>query len=274
MEKHAILNDAQDFIVFEKKDGDNYVYAAKPSLDVMRQFYEQSIANPNDREIPAFQQHYWEFDETEGIRGSNAFLALRLDRQTLRPLGLWIPSLLEAKALESQGKLENGVYRDYGFVVYDRNSEIDLVQQGNQLNLQLPLIVPFRALDYNVQEKYPKPSLVKSPMGIISGEKASKEIDSLDYNNGLSDYKRTNWAFYGINRLFRRSLGDWGADWDLYNSNSAGRVDWVCGEASRTDLEEAIESLMKREFSEKIRDLETQRKERRDFLLASLNTSV
>ncbi len=257
MRKQSVLKNARDFIVIEKTGRDSHIYAVKPSLDVMRQFYEQSISNPEDRDVDVFNRH-WKFDAKEGIRGSSTFLALRFDKQALRPNGLWIPGMLEAKALESQGKLQNGVYRDYGIVVYNDdnpNKQVaeTLVPQAKELGLELPLIVPFMALDYvpNKHRKYGiEPSLLNSGKGIISGKKAQDNINSLNYK-----------ANSGVLRLLRDRGGDWNANWyDLDDSGDDGRVDWICGEATSKILEKAYSELSERKYGERIRELREEQK--------------
>ena len=257
MRKVDVLKDVQDFIVIEKSGKDNFVYAAKPSFDVMKQFYEQSISNPDDKNIDAFQK-YWEFDENKGIKGSSTFLALRFDKLALRANGLWIPSLLEAKVLDKQGKLENRVYRDYGTAVYNENEPNryiaeTLVSQAKKLSLELPLIVPFKALDYNVEGKEIKPFFAESPAGIISGKKVQDEINSLDYKGNS-----------GIQRLDRGGDGNWDADWDyLDDSDEDGRVDWICGEATKKILTRAYFELNERKYGLTIKELKE--KQRLEF---------
>src|SRR3989344_2482540 len=178
MRKIDILKNAQDFMVIGQSNRDKYVYAAKPSLDIMGQFYEKSISNPNDKDIPAFQRH-WQFDKQKGITGSSAFLALRFDKQALRPNGLWLPSLLEGKALDSQGKLSNDAYRDFGVAGYsidNPNKEIAeiLVPRAKELGFETPLIVPFRAMDYRTESGKVKPFFVESPQGITQGKEAQR----------------------------------------------------------------------------------------------------
>ena len=254
MGKQDVLRDAQDLIVIGKSGKDSYIYAVKPSLNVQRRFYEQSISNPADAAVPAFQR-YWKFDEKEGITGSSTFLALRFDSGVLRPEGLWIPGLLEAKALESQGKLQNRVYRDCGIVVYSEgspNKEIAevLVPQARGLGFTLPLIVPYRALEPHAEGGEIRPSFVEVPQGVIHGKKAEKEIGSLDYRENS-----------GVHGLGRGTGGDWDADWDnLGDSDDDGRVDWVCGEAHRKILEQVHSKLSERQYGERIKELRGQQK--------------
>ncbi len=260
MEKPSVLRDAQDLTVIGQTGDqrDNYVYAVKPSLEIMEAFYELSIAMPLDKNIPAFQQH-WKFDKKEGIKGSSTSLVLRFDCR-IRPYGLWIPGLLEAKVLESQGKLERGTYGDYGFVIYSNdnpNKQVAevLVSQAKELGLKLPLIVPFKALNYSVEGKEIKPSFVKSPQGIISGKEAQDEINFLKYHKANS----------GINGLMHNEIGCW-TNCSLDASDDDGRVDWVCGEASRKILGEAYSELSERKYGNRIKELiEEQRLDRDNF---------
>ncbi|MEX2017008.1 MAG: hypothetical protein WD876_00875, partial [Candidatus Pacearchaeota archaeon] len=71
MAKINVLREAQDFIVIPRNivaptNRDNYVYAAKPSLALMKQFYEQSVSDTNDSKVPVFSDRYWKFDEEKG----------------------------------------------------------------------------------------------------------------------------------------------------------------------------------------------------------------
>jgi hypothetical protein len=238
----SVLEDAQDIAVVEALGGDNYVYAVKPSLGFQRGAFEQSVSNPEHGKVPAFGKH-WKFDNQKGITGSNFYHALRLDKQALRPLGLWIPGLLEARTLESQGKLENGVYRDYGVAAYDGegpNKELArvLVPQARVLGVEFPLVVPYRALDFNVEGKDFSASFVQNPRGIISGEDAERELSSLNYRGNS-----------GVRWLGRYGGGLWLAVWgSLDGSDDDGRVDWVCGEATRAELEDAHSSLLDRKY--------------------------
>ncbi|MBU0894251.1 MAG: hypothetical protein KKF48_02260 [Nanoarchaeota archaeon] len=248
----SILTDAQDIVVV-RPSSQGYVFAAKPSIDFQRQTYEESVSGSEDRGARAFSQ-CWEFDDHVGIKGSSTFHALRYDKKALRSKGLWLPGFTEARFLEKQGKLENGVYRDYDLVVYsdeDFNTEIakELSGQAKQLGFALPVVSQFRALDYDVNSKSKYGidlRFVEKPQGIIHGREAQEAISSLNY-------KRNSGAL----GLLRDTYGNWLADWYyLGNSYSDGRVDWICGEATRADLVKAHESLVERKYSNQIKELE------------------
>ena len=96
MAKIDVLKDAQDLAIITSSGRDSYIYAVKPSLHAQKKFYDLSLSNPSDTKKPVFQK-YWEFDKNIGIMGTSTFLALRFDKLALRPSGLWIPELLEAK---------------------------------------------------------------------------------------------------------------------------------------------------------------------------------
>jgi len=265
MRKTNVLKDAQDFIVIGQAEKDSYVYAAKPSLNIMKQFYEKSMSNPSDTKVPVFQE-YWKFDEQIGIKGSSTFLALRFDKSALRPNGLWIPGLLETEILNDKGKLENKVYRDYGIVGFNENGpnrEIAgvLIPQAKKLELELPLIIPFRALDYVPHRDKKLPigiNLVESPTGVIQGKEAQNKIDSLDFQRNL-----------GVQRLLRSGSVTW-SPVGLDVSDGYGRVDWVCGKSTLVDLERANKLLLEREYSSGIRKLEKQKKKKQAEFAYSL----
>lgn len=262
MKRIDVLENAQDLTIIEEAGINKWTYAAKPSLDVMRQFYNESISNSNDKNIDVFKRH-WKFDEKEGIMGSSTFLALRLDKEALRPRGLWLPGLLEGKVLDLQKKLSNGVYRDCGVIVYNAensNSEIarSLVSQAESLGLKLPLIVPFGALDYIPQGKEVRLFLVDfatpSEKVIIQGKEAQKRINSLEYKGNS-----------GVQRLLRVKGGNWYAAWNYLDfSDDGGRVDWVCGEAETNKLITSFNHIVNKRYSKEINKLREKQKSETD----------
>ena len=245
-ERVNVLGDAQDITLIKHLGHGNYVYAAKLSLDAQSQFYNLSISDPKDEEVLVFQG-YWEFDEEKGIMGPNPWLNLRFDRQALRPSGLWLPGLLEAKSLHNQGKLEEGFLRGYGFVVYSEdnpNIEIarPLIAQAESFGLRPPLIIPFRALDYNIERKEAKPFFIKSPKGMISGEGAEKELNSFCYrgNSGVHGFGLDAYESWTADLVLDYPFNP------LLDNCDLDVVDWVCGEASRAKIERAKGLLLER----------------------------
>ena len=89
----------------------------------------------------------------------------------------------------------------------------------------------------------------KELSGVLSGEEAK---DFLERNIKYTDKS-------GSLGLYRDTDGGWYAYlYCLAYSSEYGRVDWVCGEATRTDLKQAYSGVNEREFSEKIRKLEAE----------------
>ncbi len=253
-----VLEDAQDILPLyraetEEDREDVFVYAAKPSLSFQRIRYDTAVSNL-DREIPAFSEHF-EFDKEKGITGSSTPLNLNYEIQALRPLNLWLPGFKEGRRLDIEGKLENVVYRDYGIIVLNdgKPSEIAerLSSQAYVLGLELPLIVPYKALNQNEETGMPS-GLVQNPEGIIYGNEAQEALSDLDFVGNS-----------GLRRLGRDWGGDWDAYWDdLLYSNGDGRVDWICGEATRADLEQAHDGILRRMDDKKIRELELKRQKK------------
>ena len=100
-----------------------------------------------------------------------------------------------------------------------------------------------------------------NPEGIIYGNEAQEALSDLSLvgNSGL------HW-------LFRDRYGFWFAGWDdLANSNGYGRVDWICGEATRADLEQAYGGVVERKYSDKIRSLKEQMEKEIPAFQESLN---
>jgi hypothetical protein len=244
-----ILKDAEDIALIARPARDRYVFAAKPSLRFAKQAFKQSIADKSENDIPAFQAH-WQFDARQGITGSSDYLALRFDQRALRPQGLWLPGTLEGRSLDAQGKLEIGVYRDYGLVISgegEPNSQLahSLISQASQFGLQLPLVVPFRALNYKTAGRDVEISLVNSPKDIISGPEAVAQIAVMRYHEN-----------YGVCGVGRSGSGLWLADWGgLGYSDDNGRVDWICGKATRKILKQALSSLTERKYAPRMQTL-------------------
>jgi hypothetical protein len=252
----SVLNDAQDILVIRSAGKDNYVFAAKPSLNFQRQTYQESVSNPEDVGISAFSR-YWKFDENVGIRGSSTLLALRYDKRSLRPRNLWIPGSPEARFLEEAGKLENGIYRDYGLAIFSKggpNEEIAsaISRQAEKLGLNLPLINPFMALDYdpNQEANYGiNVKLVEAPKGIIHGKEAQEALKSFAYIGNS-----------GAQGVGRDTDGFWYADWNLLDySDGLGRVDWICGKATQKNLIDAYNALLERKYDTQMRDLKSRK---------------
>ena len=246
-----LLADCQDLVVLGRTNTDRHVYGLKASLAAQKVLFADSVADKSEREILAFQSH-WNYDEKIGITGSSTELGLRFDKRALRSRGMWIPGLLEAKAIEAQGRLENKVYRDYGTTVSSNSNPNEkraeeLTKQASELGLELPLIVPFRAQDYVLNLMGTNGlfvSIVSSPQGIISGEKSVRELAKLNLKGNS-----------GVHRLARDSDCYWYANWsDLVSSFASGRVDWICGEATAQNLVDAHATLLERKYDKSMRE--------------------
>ncbi len=231
----------------------NLVYSQSLTGDLARQVYQEGrqIVAKDYSNTPAFKG-YRNFGEKTGkIIGSSTFWGI-VDDKVLRKQGLWIPELREARKLDELGKLSNRVYRDFGVVVYndiDYNTEIGkvLVREAKKRDLKLPLVLPFRALDIRKAGNNYGAEIVfaDDTQGVISGDEAQEVINSLDY--------KTN---SGVRRLCRVGDGLWFADWDdLAGSGDSGRVDWVCGEATRANLSKKLEDSVNVLYDNQIREL-------------------
>lgn len=224
----------EDNIVLVAPIVERFVYAKPLKGNFAKSVYNETRARAakDFKNAPAFNG-YWKFNEkTEEINGSSNFWVLMANK-VLRKHGLWIPSFREAKALERKHLLKNGVYRDYGNAVYNSqnpNSEIagGLVAQAKKRGLALPILLPFKALDIKKANNRfgAKIVLTKEAEGLISGQEAVEALKEFNYR-----------ANAGARRLDRYDAG-WNADWyDLDGSDDAGRMDFVCGEATQKSLE-------------------------------------
>ena len=239
---------------------DRYVIAVPLKGEVAKHYFNKTISNPAERDVPAFQK-YWKFNEKTGeINGSSTYLTLRLARE-LGKDSFWIPSVSEARALDKAGKLKNGVYSDYGIAVFDdsepnKKTAKTLIEQAKSMKLVLPLLVPFSSLDYQLDREsdFGIALSLSDAKGIISGEDAVKLLEQFDYKSNSS-----------VCRLDRGRYGDWVANWDgLDDSYFNGRAGFVCGEAAHADLAEAHKKLVKRKYAQKSKEFEEQIKSLRE----------
>ena len=102
------------------------------------------------KNAPAFDAYFKFNKQTGQLNGSNTFYGILIDH-ALSKEDLWIPTIVEAKRLDALGKLQNGIYREYGIAIYDNqepNSEMAeiLVEEANKRGWQLPILAPFKAL--------------------------------------------------------------------------------------------------------------------------------
>jgi len=181
-----------------------------------------------------------------------------LINNVLNENNLWLPTITEAKQLDSSESLSSDVYRDFGIAVYsegDPNPKIAkrLIQQANKTGLELPILAPFKAL--SLEEKTAKIGFSEDTQEIITGEQAKQ------YLNKEFNYQGNS----GACGLSRSRGGDWDADWGrLDDSYEDGRVDFVCGKAIRADLEKAHENLLKKQYDALIQTLTNERDQKQE----------
>jgi len=240
----------------ERTDGGVYVFApviegftyAKPFRgDEAKGIYDevkQRVAKDFPY-VPDFNNYFMFNEETGEINGSNTKHCILVNNELMKS-GLWLPTVKEGRQLDTDGKLSNGVYREYGIVVYDEsgsNSETakTFIQEAKKRNLELPLVLPFSAL--NLKRKTGAIVPYKDMDGVKSGEEARNILNQFNYKANSS-----------VRRLVRYRNGYWIGDVDdLAVSYSDGRVDFVCGEATPQNLEgiilEEIEDIGREELA-------------------------
>jgi len=213
---------------------EKYVFAKPFKGDEAKAVYEEVMGRVEKdfKNSPVFN-NYFQFNEQTGeINGSNTYFEILINKVLIKN-DLFLPTIQQAKQLDSLGILSNKVYRDYGIAVYSKdqpNQEVAkrLIQEANKRGQKLPILAPFKALDLIPGAKI---SFRKDVEGIITGEEARQYLDK------EFDYKMDS----GVCRLYRNGDGDWNANWNRFDSSDAdGRVDFVCGEATTKNLETAL----------------------------------
>ncbi|MBU0894252.1 MAG: hypothetical protein KKF48_02255 [Nanoarchaeota archaeon] len=203
-------------------------------------------AQKDFRNFPMFNAHF-EFNEKTGeINGINTGYGILLN-EALTKDGFWLPTITQARKLDEAGLLSNGVWRQYGIAVYDGNNPNQgvadkLVKEASKRGWETPILAPFKAL--KIVKTGAKIGFGKDSEGIITGEEATEYLKKYFKYQGNS----------GALRLYRDTIGSWGANWNyLDDSDSNGRVDWICGEATQKNLEVAvlgsIDSVAKQEVA-------------------------
>ncbi len=192
----------------------------------------------------AFAQYFKFDEETEEIRGSNLFFGVLTDEE-LASQGLWLPTIVEAKKIDAEGRLTNRFYRDYGAGIYspeNPNAPIakSLIKEANRRAWKAPILAPFKAL---------KLGKGRNEYGAIVGFR--ENVQDVMYGEEAKDYllkSRINQVGNsGARRLVRYNDGVWDANWYyLAYSYADGRVDWVCGEATTQNLENAVSGELNR----------------------------
>lgn len=189
------------------------------------------------KDIPVFNGDFEFNEKTQKINGSSLCLGILINNE-LRKKSLHLPSVIEGKVLDAYGKLTNGDYRDYGIAVYsyeEPNSKLakELVKKASERNLELPLLIPFNALNFKKDRGKNISSIFlrEETPDIITGEQARKYL-----REQFSDKGST-----GVRRLYRNDVGSWAAGWNsLDYSVSNSLMDWVCGEAETPNLGDYI----------------------------------
>jgi hypothetical protein len=214
---------------------EKYTIARPLAGEEAREVYNEvrGRAEKDFKNSPVFNTHF-SFNEDKGvITGSNTYWGI-LVNNALNERGFRLPTITEARELDSEGKLSNNVYRDFGMAVYNDgtpNQEVakKLVEEAEKRGWELPVLAPFEAL--RLLKTGTRISFGKDPKGIISGDEARQYLsDNFTYKGNS-----------GARRLIRNRNGYWNAGWSgLDDSVDYGRVDWLCGEATRADLETAV----------------------------------
>ncbi len=181
---------------------------------------------------------YFEFNEkTQKIKGSSLYHGILINNE-LRKSDLHLPSVIEGKALDISGKLTDGIDRDYGVIVYNSRAPNlkfakELVEEAIERDLELPLLIPFNALNLKKDRE-------KNIISIFLREEVSDIITGKQTREHLKELFR-NKEITGVRRLFRDWQGYWDANLGNLSHSSFGYgIDWVCGEVTIPNLKNYI----------------------------------
>ena len=231
---------------------EKYIFAKPFRGDEAREVYKEvkKRVKKDFKNASVFDVYFQFNEETREINGSTTAHGILIN-DVLTERGLRLPTITEAKKLDVSGRLSNGVYRDYGIAVYSENEpnkEIarELIKEANKRKWQLPILASFK--DLELIKTGTEITFKKDAEGVITGEKARQYLNEQFNYTGNS----------GACGLDRSGCGCWNAGWCyLAYSGAAGRVDWMCGEATPKNLESAvlmdIGSIAKKEV-EKLND--------------------
>ena len=236
---------------------EKYTFAKRFRGDDAREIYNavSGRISKDFKNAPVFNGYFKFNEETQEINGSDLYHGILINNE-LRTNGLHLPSLIEGKSLDAAKKLTNGVYRDYGIVIYNcqnPNQDIaqSLINKGSKKGWNKPIAVPsFSALKLRKDRSENKVSILFTDevKDIITGDEAKKYLaEQFDYIGNS-----------GIQGLVRGRVGGWGADWDsLGGSSVGGRVDWVCGEATTQNLERSVSEEINKASKSEMEKLNT-----------------
>lgn len=219
-------NEKNDEIILSSPEIQIPTFAKRFRGDDAKEVYNAVISriSKDFENAPIFNSYFKFNEETQEINGSDLYHGILINDE-LRKNGLYLPSVIEGKALDASEKLTNGFYRDYGIAVYSNNSPnselaMKLVEEADKRTLELSLLVPFSALKLGKVADKNVPVLLREEIkGIMTGEQTQKYLDEHFNRQGNS----------GVQRSGRGGDGDWGANWNILGgSGDDGRMDWVC----------------------------------------------
>ena len=236
------------------KSGNTITYAIPIIGDLAEQVFEYASSRINDfSDDPMFKDRYFQLQETKDgkiITGSNPGLVILCNDGLQEECELWLPTISQARILDEQGKLSNNVYRDYGVAVYndsDPNQELakHLIEQAKSRGYtNLPLLFSNCDLTLKGKSSQFKPELIQSPIEILQGQEAEGVLKKM--YQGSSGARSVN----------RYGDGYWVAYWYYPgDSDSYGRVDYACGEATCDELLKVVQERAKNDFTKKLEAL-------------------
>jgi hypothetical protein len=228
----------KQFVPLHRTKAGLYVSAESLTPEEQKTLFDETkeeIAKRDMAKTTGFVKYFEYNTQTRELQGGNLFHYI-LGDQTLIRRGFLFPGVREGRNLDAQGKLSNGVVRNYGLAIFSPtqyNVEIakSLVEEAKRRGWELPVLAGGRSLDLKKGDNAYGLDVIftDNPLGIISGEEAREFLKKFDY------IERS-----GVQRVGRDADGDWGAGWHgLADSDDLVRGgDWVCAEGTKEKIKE------------------------------------
>ena len=224
-------------------------FSGKDAQELVREAKGRIVSVFNNAQ--GLQGHLEYNPESEMIEGSSTNLGILLN-SILAEKGKGLPTIREGIDLDKAGRLSNGVYRDWGVAVYSEgNPNANVAKVLMERGYQLPFLASFNDLRLRNANNAQGLEIffVDEPKELIQGEEAEAFLRENNFYTNKTGARGVDRDWSGIR----------GADWNNFDdSNSDGRVDFVCAEGAREKLQARLNDQIDKEFNQKEATLKEQ----------------